>query len=207
LLFGFGLSLPEKLIVAILELRRQHVVPYYTQREMDAHVFWLNTGILTGQLLVALIVGCIVAIVAKEREMVATLTLSFVFFALNCVLVQDCEILARSYPPTSSPTQKSCGHNLDCDGRNSGYRGRACRAGTLAVKHVIPGRRSLAGRPVRFLGPPVTNSPRLGVRVEFRCLCWRAPSPAVDRQSMPRVAAAIARARRRGDVPDDSLCH
>ena len=85
LLFGFGLSLPEKLIDAVLELRRHHVIPYYTQSEMTAHVFWFNTGILTGQLLVGLIVGCIVAFVAKAREMVATLTLSFVFFALNVV--------------------------------------------------------------------------------------------------------------------------
>ena len=86
LLFGFGYSLPDKLIDAVLEFRWHHVVPYFTQREMDAYLFWYSTGILAGRLLVALIVGCIVAIVAKAREMVATLTLSFVFFALNVVV-------------------------------------------------------------------------------------------------------------------------
>ena len=86
LLFGFGLSLPDKLIDAVLEFRWHHVIPYYTQREMDAYVFCYNTAILVGRLLVAPLVGCLVAIVAKAREMVATLTLSFVFFALNVVV-------------------------------------------------------------------------------------------------------------------------
>lgn len=85
LLLRFGFSLPEKLVVAVIELRRHHVVPYYTQREMNAHVFWLNTGILIGYRLVSLLVGCIVAMVAKGREMVATLTLSFACFALSVV--------------------------------------------------------------------------------------------------------------------------
>lgn len=85
LLLWFGYSLPEKLIEGVLELRRHHVIPYYTQREMDAHVFWLNTGILIGYLLVSLSVGCIVAMAAKGREMIATLTLSFARFALSVV--------------------------------------------------------------------------------------------------------------------------
>ena len=85
LLLAFGISLPERLIVAVLELRWHHVVPYYTQREMDAHVFWFNTGILIGQILVSLFVGCIVAMVAKAREMIATLMLSILLFALSVV--------------------------------------------------------------------------------------------------------------------------
>ena len=96
LLFGFGLSLPAKLIGAVLEFHRHHVIPYYTQREMNAHAFWFITGILTGQLFVALIVGCIVAFVAKAREMVATVTLSFVLFALNVVAWFN---IARTWPP------------------------------------------------------------------------------------------------------------
>ena len=83
--FGLGYSLPERLIVAVLDLRRNHVVPYYTQHEMDAHVFWLNTGIRIGNLLVSLFVGCIVAVVAKAKEMVATLTLSVLLFAQTVV--------------------------------------------------------------------------------------------------------------------------
>ena len=85
LLLAFGSSLPDRLIDAVLEFRRHGVIPYYTQREMEAHVFWLNTGILIGHLLVSLFVGCIVAMVAKAREMIATLILSILLVALSVV--------------------------------------------------------------------------------------------------------------------------
>jgi hypothetical protein len=100
LLFGFGYSLPEKLIDAVLEFRRHSVIPYYTQREMNAHMFWYATVVMTGRLLFALIVGCIVAIVAKAREMVATLTLSFVYFAWNVVAWFN---MARHWPDRTLP--------------------------------------------------------------------------------------------------------
>ena len=83
--FGVWLLQPETLIVAVLQLRWHHVVPYYTQREMEAHIFWLNTGTLLGRLLVSLFIGCIVAAVAKAREMVATLMLSVLLLALTVV--------------------------------------------------------------------------------------------------------------------------
>lgn len=100
LLLRFGYSLPERLIDGVLELRRHHVIPYYTQREMDAHVFWLNTGILIGYLLVSLLVGCIVAMVAKGREMIATLTLSFTRFALSVVAWFN---VVRHWPERAPP--------------------------------------------------------------------------------------------------------
>ena len=97
---ALGFSLPEWLIDAVLELRWHHVIPYFTQREMNAYIFWYNTAILAGRLLVALIVGCIVAFVAKAREMVATLTLSFVFFTLN---VRALFNIARHWPDRILP--------------------------------------------------------------------------------------------------------
>ena len=100
LLLSFGSSLPETLIVAVLELRRHHVIPYYTQHEMDAHVFWLNTGALIGHLVVSLFIGCIVAVVAKTREMVATLTLSVLLFALSVVGWFN---VARHWPERALP--------------------------------------------------------------------------------------------------------
>ena len=100
LLLQFGYSLPERLIVAVLELRRHHVIPYYTRHEMDAHVFWLNTGTLIGSLLVSLFVGCIMAVVAKAREMVATLTLSVLLFALTVVAWFS---VARHWPERAIP--------------------------------------------------------------------------------------------------------
>ena len=100
LLFAFGSSLPETLIVAVLDLRRHHVIPYYTQHEMDVHVFWLNTGALIGSLLVSLFVGCIVAVVVKAREMVATLALSGLLFALTVVAWVN---VARHWPERTIP--------------------------------------------------------------------------------------------------------
>jgi hypothetical protein len=81
-LLRFGLLLPGRAIGAVLELRWHHVTPYFTEPQMKAYLFWFNTGVLTGRLLVSLLVGCIVATVAKGREMVATITLSLVEFAL-----------------------------------------------------------------------------------------------------------------------------
>ena|SRR5215472_3029870 len=100
LLLAFGSSLPESLIVAVLQLRWHHVIPYYTQREMDAHVFWLNTGIQIGHLLVSLFIGCIVAAVAKAREMIATLALSISLLALS--VVGWCNF-ARHWPERALP--------------------------------------------------------------------------------------------------------
>ena len=98
--WSFAYSLPETLIVAVLDLRRHHVIPYYTQHEMNAHVFWLNTGTLIGSLLVSLFVGCIVAVAAKAREMVATLTLSVLFFAPTVVAWFN---VARHWPAHTIP--------------------------------------------------------------------------------------------------------
>ena len=100
LLLAFGSSLPETLIVAVLQLRWHHVIPYYTQREMEAHIFWLNTGTLIGRLLVSLFIGCIVAAVAKAREMVATLVLSVLLLAPSVVGWFN---VARHWPERAVP--------------------------------------------------------------------------------------------------------
>src|SRR5215469_8595945 len=100
LLLAFGSSLPETLIVAVLQLRWHHVVPYYTQRQMEAHIFWLNTGTLIGRHLVSLFIGCIVAAVAKAREMVATLVLSVLLLALSVVGWFN---VARHWPERAVP--------------------------------------------------------------------------------------------------------
>lgn len=100
LALALGYSLPERLIVAVLDLRRHRVIPYYSQHEMDAHVFWLNTGTLIGNLLISLFVGCIVAVVAKTRELVATVTLGVLLFALTVVAWFN---VARHWPEHTIP--------------------------------------------------------------------------------------------------------
>ena len=77
-------SLPEQIIVAVLNLRRHHVTPYYTWSQAQTYLFWFNGGILVGRMLLSLVVGCLVATAAKSREMIATMTLVFVLCAMTC---------------------------------------------------------------------------------------------------------------------------
>src|SRR6202035_180335 len=75
-LLTFGGSLPERAIVSVLQFGRHHVTPYYTWPQFQAYLFWLNNGILIGRLLMSMLIGCIVAVAAKDREIVSTMTLS-----------------------------------------------------------------------------------------------------------------------------------
>jgi hypothetical protein len=83
LLLGYGFGLPEKVIVAVLDFRRHNVMPYYSWPQIQAHIFWLNGGILLGRLLLSLIIGCIVSMTVKGRELVVTMMLSL-FWAVLC---------------------------------------------------------------------------------------------------------------------------
>jgi hypothetical protein len=85
LLLTFGASLPEQAIVAVLHLCRHHVTPYYTWPQAQAYLFWLNSGIWIGRVLMPLFISCIVAAAARGREMVATMTLGLVCGAIAAV--------------------------------------------------------------------------------------------------------------------------
>ena len=85
-LLWFGASLPERAIAAVLAFRRHHVTPYYTWQQVQAHMFWLNNGILIVHLLMSLFIGCTVAAAAKGREIAATMTLGLVSPVITSVL-------------------------------------------------------------------------------------------------------------------------
>jgi hypothetical protein len=74
----FGHGLPERAIMAVLDFRRQHVTPYYTWSQVQAYLFWLSNGVLIASLVMSLFIGCIVAMAARGREMIATMTLGLV---------------------------------------------------------------------------------------------------------------------------------
>jgi hypothetical protein len=78
LLMGFGSWLPERAIVAVLDFSRHGVVPYYTWPQMQAHLLWLNSAIVIGQFIEAMLVGCVVAMATRGRELVSTLALALV---------------------------------------------------------------------------------------------------------------------------------
>ena len=94
LLLVFGASWPEDAIVGVIHLYRNHVTPYY--HHLDTYVLWLNASILIGRLLSSLFIGCIVAAVAKGREMVATTTLGLIWtaMAVKAILV----LVTRHWP-------------------------------------------------------------------------------------------------------------
>jgi vacuolar-type H+-ATPase subunit I/STV1 len=96
LLLAFGASRPwvEDAIVGVIQFRRHHVTPYYPN--LETYLFWLNTSILIGRLLMSLFIGCFVAAVAKGREIVATMTLGFIWMAMvvKAILV----LVTRHWP-------------------------------------------------------------------------------------------------------------
>jgi hypothetical protein len=72
LLLRFVSGLPERAIFAVLH--RGRVFDHH----FSTYVFFATDGIAIGHVIAAMFVGCMVALAAKGREMVATLTLSLV---------------------------------------------------------------------------------------------------------------------------------
>jgi len=66
-------GLPERAIFAVIE--RYQVFEHH----FNTYLFFASTGIDIGQTIVFSFVGCVVALVARGREMAATVTLSLIF--------------------------------------------------------------------------------------------------------------------------------
>jgi hypothetical protein len=77
LLLRFGSGLPERAIFAVL--RRYQVFEHH----FNAYVFFATEGIAIGHVIASMFVGCIVALAAKGREIVATMTLDLVLCAMT----------------------------------------------------------------------------------------------------------------------------
>jgi hypothetical protein len=76
LLLRFVSGLPERAIFAVLE--RYRVFDHH----FNAYVFFATDGIGIGRVIASMLVGCLVALAAKGREMVATMTLALVLCAM-----------------------------------------------------------------------------------------------------------------------------
>jgi hypothetical protein len=78
----------EQAVVAVLDFRRQpHFTPYHTWPQMQARMRLVKYGVLVGHFLLALFVGCIVAIAVKGREIVAAITLGLALWAPQAVFL------------------------------------------------------------------------------------------------------------------------
>ena len=76
LLYRFASGLPDKLLSAVTDKYL-----FYWSAHFQAYL-WVLKGMLPAYLILRMFVGCMVALVAKGREMVATMTLALVPFAL-----------------------------------------------------------------------------------------------------------------------------
>jgi hypothetical protein len=70
-------GLPERAIFAVL--RRYQVFDHH----FSSYVFFASDGIAIGHVIASMLVGCVVAWAAKDREMVATMTIGFVLCAMT----------------------------------------------------------------------------------------------------------------------------
>src|SRR5215831_12426387 len=78
LLLQFVTGNLQRVIMESISLLNQHVTPYYDSKHAASHIFWMYYTVFVGSLLLSLIIGSFVAMVAKRREMIATMTLSFI---------------------------------------------------------------------------------------------------------------------------------
>jgi hypothetical protein len=77
LLHGFVSGLPDKVLSAVTDR-----YPEYWSAHFKTYVFVASDGMLIAHLILSMFVGCLVAMVAKGREMVATMTLSLILCAM-----------------------------------------------------------------------------------------------------------------------------
>jgi hypothetical protein len=91
LLLKFVSGLPEKVLIAVT-----HRYLAYWSAHFKAYIafFWAD-GLLVAHLLASMFVGCVVALAARGREMVATMTLALLHYALAGVACWATEVAVR----------------------------------------------------------------------------------------------------------------
>ena len=77
LLGGFLHELLDKILSAVTD----RYLAYWSTH-FKAYMFWATDGMLIGNLIASMLVGCVVALAARGREMVAAMTLSFLVGAM-----------------------------------------------------------------------------------------------------------------------------
>jgi hypothetical protein len=97
----FGAGLPGQFIVALLRTQRP-----YSNRHYEAYVWILTYGIPIVSITQSLLIGCVVALLARGREMVATIAVSLLRAVPAAWLLFVCfgrEPLARPVIPFLGP--------------------------------------------------------------------------------------------------------
>lgn len=76
----FVQGLPDKLLSAVTDRYL-----FYWSNHFKAYMFWATDGMMIAHITASLLVGCVVALAARGREMVATMTLGFVHCMMSVV--------------------------------------------------------------------------------------------------------------------------
>jgi hypothetical protein len=76
-LLGFVHRLPDKVLSAVTDRYLD-----YWSHHFKAYMFWASDGMWVAHLILSVFVGCMVALGAKGREMVATMTLAMVLYTM-----------------------------------------------------------------------------------------------------------------------------
>jgi hypothetical protein len=83
LLLQFVTGNLQRVIMEFISLLNHHVTPYYDSKHAASQMFWMYYTVFVGSLLLALIIGSFVAMVAKRREMIATISLGSVSLVMT----------------------------------------------------------------------------------------------------------------------------
>lgn len=83
LLLQFATGNLQRVIMEFIDLLNDHVTPYYDSKGAANQMAWMYYTVFVGSLLESLLVGCFVALVAKRREMIAAIALSFVSLVMT----------------------------------------------------------------------------------------------------------------------------
>jgi hypothetical protein len=82
LLFRFVYGLPDNILMAATERYLS-----FWQRHFHAYVFLATDGMLIVHLVALMLLGCVVALVANDREMIPTITLGIIVGAMGGVIL------------------------------------------------------------------------------------------------------------------------
>jgi|SRR5690242_3699504 len=102
LYLGTGSGYIEETILRLLAFFNHHVTPYHDSKGAAVYLGRLEDAVLFGILLESLIVGCLVAAVAKRREMIATMSLSFISLLMTVTIYWEA-IAAHHVDPSVFP--------------------------------------------------------------------------------------------------------
>jgi hypothetical protein len=81
LLHGFVSGLPDKVLSAVTD----RYLAYWSAH-FKAYMFVASDGMLIAHIMLSMFIGCLVALTAKGREMVATMTLSLILCAMTGIV-------------------------------------------------------------------------------------------------------------------------